>query len=267
MHSSSVDEQTLFMTTVHIQQLEDFSWRMRSLLGGDLFAVLAQIPAWPSARLKRPFLNVLVITADLEIPRAERFLQQFVLPNMPGWRFPVDIVGYQDFGDKSDLGDPTVVGICMDSYVAYDSEGAFNRLKEKLQSRDGRVINNHRLQEYLATKRDAHYANAGLLLARLLNEIYMGTTAGLAYNVVAANGIIDVSLLRDLAQWAKLKQRLPRDQGTRYRSVIESIEELLSDIVLLLTGTEDAIGSSGKLNYGQDILALLEQLIGDLKEE
>ena len=194
------------------EQLDHFAWRIRSLVGGYLLAIVAQKPAWPSAALNRTLLNVLVLVADPQVPEAENLHQRYVLSEGHGWQFPVDFIGYQRFTELVTLGDPSSVFLCTDGHVVYDSEGAFRRLQGIVSDLDQPVANVERLQDYLAQKRDAHYENVGLLLTNLLNEIYMGTVAGLARELIGPETNVRVSLLRDLAQWDGIKQRLARER-------------------------------------------------------
>ena len=243
-----------------VEQLDGFTWRVRSLLGGDLFAIIAQKPAWPSARLNRTLLNVLVLVTDLRVAEAERLYQQYVIREGLGQQFPVDFVGYQEFAEKVDLGDPSAVFLCTDGYVVYDSEGAFHRLHERVQDLSRPVADVERLQDYLAQKRDAHYQNVGLLLARLLNEIYMGTAAGLARETIGVESNVSVSLLRDLAQWEGLKQRLTRERGRKNQDLVDRVEKLLDDIIWLIAGQQSPAGTMKPLKYGQDILEIMVRL-------
>jgi hypothetical protein len=250
-----------------VEQLEDFSWRVRSLLGGDLLAVVAQKPAWPSARLNRMLLNVLVLVADQRVPAAERLYQQYILHEGLGQPFPVDFIGYQEFAEKADLGDPSAVFLCTDGNVIYDSEGAYRRLQDKFKDLNRPVDDVERLQDYLGQKRDAHYQNVGLLLARLLNEIYMGTAAGLTREAIGVENNLRISSLRDLAQWEGLKQRLMRERGLKNQDLVSRIEKLLDDIIWLIARSQNPTDTPKPLNYGQDILEALARFRGKMNGE
>lgn len=241
------------------EQIKSFSLKMLGLFGGDLLALVSQKPSWPVFDSESiQWINLLLIVTEPQLPYCQNIFNQYFTKENPEFPFPVEIVGYQSFSEKLNIGDPTVVYICASGKIHYDTSGTFKKLKEIANNQSHRVDAN-RLRKFLESKCIGHFNNIGFLLARLLNEIYMGTISGLTRNILEGESEVELGILLKSAQWNKIKY-LSANKGI-FKDEIPLVEDILSDISLLLKSRD----SQKELpKYGQDIIKIAQNLFRSL---
>ena len=88
-------------------------------------------------------------------------------------------------------------------FVLYDADGAFAHLRESVNPQ--KAVNKQRLDKFLIAKREGHFRNITFLLARLLNEIYMGAMVGIIRGLIEKKGTIDMDFSYKAAQWKEMR--------------------------------------------------------------
>jgi hypothetical protein len=209
--------------------LDLFTLQMRSLLGGMLFTVLAQRPSWPM-RTDRRWVNILLLVADPEQPRCEAIFRQHYLRSHPSFDRPTEVVGLTGFIEKMELGDPAAFHFVSAAEVLYDAGGIMDQLRRFTDETRG--VAGPRLHAYLVAKSQAHFRNFGFLLARVLNELFMGVMASLTAKLIEGKQTVSVATLTRAGQWNEMKRMA--DETIVSRQLRERVDGLLYAIQPLL---------------------------------
>lgn len=238
--------------------LDSFKWNMRALLGGNLISIAAQKPSWPEpSPHARRWINLLVLVADPSVPYCESLFRQEYLRRNPTFSFPTEIVGYGDLLEKLRIGDPAVVYMCASGHPIYDTNGAFVHLQE-IARQSHITVNAERLRGFLQTKSLTHFRNVGYLLARLLNEIYMGTVAGITMWLVQNKNDVTLGFLYRAAQWKELKEIASSAQIPG--GIVDKVESLLTAIRSILSADEKGEQLPSLPDFAWQIVALSQEL-------
>lgn len=178
--------------------------RLRGLLGGDLLGAIAHQPSWIEASRKQPMLvNVLVIVPDRSVHLARGLYQDEFLRRNPVLAVPLEIVGFSSFLDNLALGDPATVLLARCGEILFDAGGLSGALKER--AADGAAdVSTDPLRRFLEVKQATHFRNVPFLLARLLNEVYLGAMAAACRRLLVDRERVDFATLEQAAVWKSL---------------------------------------------------------------
>lgn len=184
--------------------LQELVLRLRGLLGGDLLAVVAHRPSWveddhPPATLA----NVLVLVPDRSVHLARGLYQDELLRRHPSLSMPLEVVGWTSFFDNLALGDPATVLLARRGEVLYQAGGVLDDLTTR--AGDGAAeVDAEPLRRFLEVKQATHFRNVPYLLARLLNEVYLGGMAAACRRLLAGRDRVAYETLERAAAWGTL---------------------------------------------------------------